>query len=645
MRPDQLGDYLTPSDPRMHPDGERAAFVVTRMNLEEDRYERRIWLWNGAEARPLTAGPTDLAPRWSPDGSQLAFLRAGKKDKRLAQVAVLPIGGGEAAVVTEFELGVLEVEWSPDGKRIAVVAGEYIEEYAGLEPEERAKKPKRITRVPYRFDNIGWLFDVRSHIWLVDPAGKEDPTCLTPGDFYEVSIAWHPSGRKLTFVSARHDERGLDPGTQIWEVSDQGGAAEAMSEVGLWEAPSYDRQGHLHYIGRPDLWAHPNVYPLWRREDDGSLTDLTGDLERNIFPFSPTITPRGPRWADDGSFMSVVEDEGAIRAIVRSPAGETLEIAGGDRVITGVDPRRDGSAAVFVANAPTDPGEVWWWQDGAEKQITSLNDDFKANTTLVEPQRFTIDHDRVTVEGWAYLPEGEDDVPLLLNIHGGPATQYGLGFFDEFQVYAGAGYGVVATNPRGSSGYGVDFVRAVVGRWHEPMPPDIVDLIAAPDAAAAVFPRLDTSRMGVMGGSYGGFAAVRVTAADQRYRSSVAERGLYVWTSFAATSDIGPWFDRSYLGTTPPDGWETLWNASPMAYAHDITTPTLVLHSETDWRCPVEQAEQLFTLLLRQDVDTEFVRFPAPEGHELSRSGKPLNRQQRFEIILDWHERHLRSGD
>ena len=237
-----------------------------------------------------------------------------------------------------------------------------------------------------------------------------------------------------------------------------------------------------------------------------------------------------------------------------------------------------------------------------------------------------------------YLPEGDEPVPLLFNIHGGPATQYGYGFFDEFQVYTGAGYGVVAINPRGASGYGTDFVRAVVGAWHEEMPPDLVDLLAAPDVAAAKFPRLDIGRMGIMGGSYGGFATVRVTAADHRYRSSVAERGLYVWTSFGATSDIGTYFDGMYVkrGATRDE----LWAASPLRHADAITTPTLVLHSETDWRCPIEQGEQLFALLQRNGVESEMLRFPG-ESHELSRNGKPKHRIERFEAILDWHARHL----
>jgi dipeptidyl aminopeptidase/acylaminoacyl peptidase len=372
-------------------------------------------------------------------------------------------------------------------------------------------------------------------------------------------------------------------------------------------------------------------------ETPGSWLQVT-TIDRALVTFAPALSPGGPQWLDDGSALSTLEDSGRVRIVRITSDGEVEDLIGGDRLVTGISPRPDGSAAVFTATSATDPGEVWWWENGEERRLTTLNDEFRETTTLADPQRFLIDHDGVEIEGWVYLPEGDAKVPLLFNVHGGPATQYGYGFFDEFQVYAGAGYGVVAINPRGASGYGNEFVRAVVGAWHEAMPPDLVDLLAAPDVAAGQFPRLDLDRMGIMGGSYGGFATVRVTAEDQRYKSAVAERGLYVWTSFGGTSDIGTYFDGMYVrrGATRDE----LWAASPLRHADRITTPTLVLHSETDWRCPIEQGEQLFALLQNNGVESEMLRFPG-ESHELTRGGKPKHRVERFEAVLEWHGRYL----
>jgi dipeptidyl aminopeptidase/acylaminoacyl peptidase len=639
MRPEQLGDIAIPADPRLHPDGVRIAFVVTRLDVEADEYVRRIWLWDGEQARPLTAGPADTAPRWSPDGSRMAFLRKDSAAEAKPQLAILDMTGGEAETISDYPLGVLEAEWSPDGDRIAVVAAEWNPDLADLEPEERKRRPRRVTRFPYRFDNLGWVGDRRKHIHIVDVA-TGDSTQLTDGEYDEAGVVWHPSGDALAFVSARHERRGLEPGSQVWTVPATGGEPVARTAIGLWTSVYYDPAGGLYAVGIVDQWGHPDVAPLYRIEDDGTLVNLTGHLDRNIAPLAPPVTPAGPQWMDDGSALFAVEDAGKIEVMKMYPDGATAGVLGGPRAITGASPSGDGSRVAFVATTPTNPGELYLLEDGEERQLTRLNDDFIAAADLVEPKRFVISHDGVEVEGWVYLPPGDEPVPVLFNIHGGPASAYGYWFFDEFQVYAGAGYGVVATNPRGSHGYGSDHVRAIVGTWHREDSPDIVDLLAAVDVAAAQFPRLDTSRMGIMGGSYGGYATARVLAREQRFKSAVAERGLFTFTSFAGTSDIGPWFSRMYLREGLDDP-QTTWLSGPLAQADAITTPTLILHSEGDFRTPIEQGEQLYVKLQLNDVETEMVRFPAPEGHELSRSGKPQHRIDRFEIILDWHGRFL----
>ena len=638
MRPDQLADYRIPSDPRLHPDGTIVAFVVTHMDLDGDRYVRRIWLWDGNGARPFTSGPSDARPRWSPDGGMLAFLRKGSEDDAHAQLAVMPATGGEAEIVTAFPLGVSEAEWSPDGSMIAVVADEWIAPLADLEDDERKRRPRRIVRLPYRFDDDGWLSDRSSHVHVIRMGGDRQARCLTPGDDDESDVAWHPDGTEIAFLSARHPSRELDPGSQVYTVSVDGGEAVARSPVGVWTIPQYDREGTLYALGHTDVRRFVAVTPLRRLAD---LADLSSFLDRDLVTLAPPLAPGGPQWLDDGSAFTTVEDEGGVRVIRLRLDGTSEDVVGGDRAVTGVSPRPDASAFAFVASTPTDPGELWWWEPGEERRLTDLNAGFRASTPLVEPRRFTIDHDGVVIEGWTYLTPGEGKVPVLLNIHGGPATQYGYAFFDEFQVYAGAGYAVVATNPRGSSGYGDAHLKAVVDRWHEPVPPDLADLLAAVDAAALVEPRLDTTRLGVMGGSYGGLMTVRVITADRRYGSAVAERGLYSWASFAGTSDIGMWFDLGYLGAGPLDDPERLRLAAPLTHVASADTPTLVIHSESDYRTPIEQGEQLFAMLKRLGVATEMLRFPAGEGHELSRSGTPRHRVERFAAILEWHERWL----
>jgi len=621
MNPDQLGQLHIPSDPRLSPDGTRVAFVVSTPNLEEDRYDRSIWV----EHEEFTGGPGDTAPRWSPDGTRLAFLRS--VDAKPAQVAIIPVSGGEARVVTTFELGVEALEWSPDGDQLVVVAVTYLEEWADLDEDERSRRPRRVTKVPYRFDTRsgGWIHDRRRHLWLIDPAGESEPRCLTPGDADEDFPAWSPDGNRIAFISDRDPRRGLVSGNDVWEVDVESGQASQMTERGFWVGVGYRPDGALHLLGDTES-RYPIDSYLHRREDDGSLTNLTAQLDRGSV--SLAAGPAALRWENHNAIVGL-EDSGRFGVIEVSPEGTIETLVRGDKVVTGFDAvdRR----LVYTASSWDSPGEVI--SDGTP--ITNLNE---TGLELVVPDHFRVDSGGHEIDVWVYLPKTDGKVPLLLNIHGGPASQYGFGFFDEFQVYAGAGYGVVACNPRGSSGRGKDFLKAVVGDgWGEV---DHADVTAVVEAALARHDRLDSNRMGVMGGSYGGFMTAWIIGREDRWKSAVVERALISWTSFSGTSDIGGVFPENYLGEPYPEAWDTWWRMSPLALAQNVTTPTLVLHAENDFRCPIEQGEQYFMALLRNGTTTEFVRFPG-EGHEMSRSGKPRHRKERFDVILDWHARHL----
>jgi dipeptidyl aminopeptidase/acylaminoacyl peptidase len=640
MRPDDLASYSTLSDANLHPDGTRVAFVVSRMDFDEDRYERSIWLWDGTECRQFTHGPADTRPRWSPDGSSLCFLRATGVQGDPSQVALMSGGGGEATALTSFSLGAEEAEWSPDGSSLAVLGVEWASALADLDDDERKRRPRHITGPGYRFDTLGWLHDRRRNVYLVDPANG-DTTPLTEGDLLDRAVVWRPDGAAVGFMSARHEGAWLDAGSQPWEVPVGGGDAVALADVGHWGLLSYRPDGVPHLIGLAGLWDHPAMSGLWRLDADRPVR-LAVDLDR---PFDgPTVpsTPRGPQWLETGSCRCVIEDRGTNRIIEVHPDGTWDDVASGRRVVSSMTTRPDGSAMALVSSFVTDPGELVWWEEGEESTVSQINAEFRGSVALVEPEHFIVDHDGIDIDAWAYLPPGDDRVPLLLNIHGGPSTQYGWGFFDEFQVYATAGFGVVACNPRGSSGRGDDFARVPVGRWMEDRPPDLEDLLAVADAAVDRFDRLDSDRQGIMGGSYGGFMTARIIAVDHRWSSAVPERGLYSFSSFAGTSDIGHWFPRMYVGETSPDRAD-LWLAGPLARAHDITTPSLIVHSEEDFRCPIEQAEQLFAVLVAHGVAAEMLRFPG-SSHELSRSGKPRYRKERFEAILSWHESHLGSS-
>jgi len=621
MTPDQISEIHVPSDPRLSPDGTRVAYVVSTPNLEEDRYDRVIWVEGGQ----FTAGPGDSSPRWSPDGSGLAFLRS--IDGSTAQVAIIPADGGDSRTVTDFELGVEALEWSPDGDRLVVVAVTYGDEWADLDDDERSRRPRRINSVPYRFDTRagGWTHDRKRHLWLVDANGDEEPRCLTPGEFDEDSPAWAPNGSHVAFISDRDPGHGLVSGNDVWQVDVESGTAAKVTDRGFWSAVSYRSDGTLHLLGNVESRYPVDAY-LYRREDDGSLTDLTGHLDRSSVSLS--AGPAAIRWDDQDAIVGF-EDAGRFGIISVTPEGTIDTLVRGDKVVTGHDAA--DRRLVYTASTWDSPGELI--SDGTP--LTHLND---ADLDLAVPDHFTVESGGHEIDVWVYLPAGDSRVPLLLNIHGGPASQYGYGFFDEFQVYAGAGYGVVACNPRGSAGRGREFVKAVVGEgWGKV---DRADISAAVEAALTRHDRLEDTRMGIMGGSYGGFMTAWMIGQEDRWRSAIVERALISWTSFSGTSDIGGVFPENYTEASYPDAWDTWWRLGPLALADGVTTPTLVLHAENDYRCPIEQAEQYFMALLRNGTTTELLRFPG-EGHEMSRSGKPRHRLERFAAILDWHERHI----
>ena len=249
----------------------------------------------------------------------------------------------------------------------------------------------------------------------------------------------------------------------------------------------------------PTRGGIPGISGVWRL-DPKEPNRLATALDRNFSVPAPAIAPAGPQWLEDGSFRAAIEDRATVRIVVVHPDGSWDDVVGGQRLITGMTTRRDGSAMAMISVGPTDPGELVWWENGIERTLTELNTDFRSTAGLVDLQHFTVDHDGTQLDAWILLPPGTGKVPLLLNMHGGPATQYGFGFFDEFQIYVSAGFGVVACNPRGSSGRGTDFVRAPVGRWAEERPPDLEDILAVVDASLERFDRLDADRMGIMGG-------------------------------------------------------------------------------------------------------------------------------------------------
>jgi dipeptidyl aminopeptidase/acylaminoacyl peptidase len=647
MVPEDLTRIQFVTDPQLSPDGRRIAFVVTSLSEERDEYLANIWIveTTGGTPRRFTAGPRrDIEPRWSPDGTRLAFLsERAPKDK--LQLYVMPADGGEPAKLTALEHGVGGVAWSPDGVRLACVSAVGGQREPDSEEEKRKSRPARvITSVKYRFDGGGFTYDRRPHVFVVATDGSA-PVQISDGDFIDADPAWSPDGGSIVFTSARHTERDDDDASDLWRVDAKGGIPQRLTATtGPVMLPAFSPDGRsIAYLARPAKNAYGRNVRLYSVPSDGAAgpTCLTSALDRSCGALHVR-----PLWSPDGrSIVVAAEDHGDV-GLWRAAASGTeppVRLVAAARSINGFSSSADGRLLAFAASSPTAPAEVFTCRadGGDERRLSELNRAWTDSVALSAPERFRFTRAGFELDVWVMRPAGfvaGQRYPTLVNIHGGPHAQYGHNFFDEFQVYAGAGYAVVYTNPRGSQGYGEAFTQAVVGDWGGG---DYADVMGALDEAMAHYPFIDPDRLGVLGGSYGGFLTSWIVGHSQRFKAACSERAVNCQYTMFGTSDIGHSFNVVELGGPMP--WEDMARyieRSPLTYAKDVVTPLLIIHSEDDLRCPIEQGEQLFVALKKLKREVRFVRFPG-ENHEMSRSGKPRHRLERFRHILDWFAKYL----
>jgi dipeptidyl aminopeptidase/acylaminoacyl peptidase len=638
--PNDLGHLRIPSAPTLTPDGRLVAVAVGRIDLEADEYRSELWTVatdGSSPPRRFTSGKRDLRPRFSPDGRWLAFLRAGEGEK--PQLHVMAVDGGEPRRLHEHPLGVEGFAWSPDSTRIAYVARVPEEGRYGTDKDVPPEKepPRRITTLKYRLDDIGFTLDRRPHVFVVEALAEEaEPVQLTRGDYDHGDPAWSPDGASVVFVSARHETRDEDEVSDLFVAPASGGDAVRVTATDLVVArPAFSPDGRTLWFmaAEPDLAGRPTV--LWSVPADGSgKPERLTDPER--FEHDPTFGAGIlPLLVDREAVTTISLNRGAV-GLLRFPldGGEPRELLGGRRTVHDYDAA--GGVVAAVVSDPASAGEVVVLLSGQERTLTGFGTLLARSASLrpMEELEATAP-DGTAVHGWVLKPAGTGPFPVVLMVHGGPYAHYGWTLFDEAQVYAGAGYAVVMGNPRGSSGYGQAHGRAVVGDFGNL---DSQDVLALLDAACQD-PDLDGDRVGVMGGSYGGFMTSWLVGHSDRFRAAISERACNASDSFEGSSDIGWFFVPQYNGTDP----ERVLAQSPLTYVDQIRTPMLLIHSEHDWRCPLEQAQRLFVALKQRHVEVELLLFPG-EGHELTRSGLPSHRVARFNAVLDWWQRHLKPA-
>lgn len=660
MKPSQLNLFRRYDRPAFDSAGGIIAALSTP-NVDKDRYDGVLHHFrDGSGPISFTTGPRDSAPVTSPDGMLVVFLRAGEDGPQ--QLYAMPTTGGEPISLTDHPLGASAATFSPDGRSITYLAavpeaGRYgtpIEESedSADAPKPEAEAPRRITTLRYRSDGKGFVSDKPEQVHILDltdiATGRPGkPRGLTDEQVPLGRPVFTPDGRSIVYTrSAGADSLRTDIAIIDADLSEPGRGRRLVETAGDAESPVVHGDT-LYYIGtefddndfagrNPGLWAAPLAGGEPRRLTDSRTVHVEAAA--------------GPPIVLDDTVIVGVADRGSVslRAVPTNASTLTLEslptLIGGPRVVLSFSARSHRIAA-----AVADSGSCGDLVTGTFSELLLADDAAVAWTRLTDVSAAlrgdglarTVEisgtaPDGYPVHGWLVLPPEDTFTgphPVLLNVHGGPHAAYGWGVFDEAQMYATHGYAVVLPNPRGSAGYGEAHGRAIVGALGTV---DADDVLALLDAAVER-PDLDRERVGVMGGSYGGYMTSWLAShAPERFVAGISERAVNAWDSFVGSSDIGYFFADGYVGSDPAEQR----HRSPLSHAGRIGIPLLIIHSEHDWRCPVEQAQRLYVALKSRGAETEMLLFPG-EGHELSRSGRPRHRRQRFEAILEWWGRYL----
>lgn len=645
-RPFTIDDALAIRDvssPRLSPDGNSIAFVVTRNDLEADEKKTQIFvaLRDGGALRKMTADSySAYDPRWSPDGAYLSFiaLRDDVDANAAPQVYTLDLRGGDAEAYTAVPQGVEGHEWAPDGKRMLLVirdesAAAREARLAAEAGDEAKARPFVIDRRQFKEDGVGYLDRSRAHLYLLEARGGE-PLQITFGDFEDSEPAWRPDGAEIAFVSNRTEEPDANHNTDIWIVSAEAKAKKRAprrltANIGPDRAPAWSADGaRIAYVSatQPELLWYATSHLAIIDAAGGKPRLVTAALDRNID--SPRFAPGGD------AVIATIEDnaEQKVAEILLADGTVRPLIAGADAVFE-FDLHPSGAIAAPVSR-PDLPGEIFLYADGNLSQTTRLNEAALSGVEFSAPINSSVESaDGTPVQSFLYpAARRRKKAPGFLFIHGGPTGQYDHSFDATAQLFAARGYAVIMPNPRGSSGWGQDFAAAIFADWGNK---DFSDVMAAADEAVARG-LADEKRLVVGGWSYGGILTNYVITKTARFKAAISGASEVVYVgNYGHDIYQREWELELGLPWEARDAWERI---TPFYDVAKVKTPTLVIGGKEDWNVPIVNSEQLYLALKRLGVSTELVVYPG-EDHSI---GRPSFIRDRWERYLDWYAKHLR---
>ncbi|MBI2969830.1 MAG: S9 family peptidase [Gammaproteobacteria bacterium] len=660
---DEKKDYLFQSsdvfnleyadDPQVSPDGKRVVYVRTAMDIMSDRPRSNVWVLNadGSDHRPLLSGRQNYSsPRWSPDGERLAYLSGAEGSP---QLYVRWMDSGQTALLTNLTQAPGEIAWSPDGRWLAFTM------FVPSKKKPLAEVPEKpegadwaapvtlVDTMVYRIDGEGFLESGYDHVFVV-PAEGGTPRRLTGGDFnHNGPLSWTPDSAQILVTANRAEDWEYDPiESEIFAVSVADGTlAQLTNRNGPDAAPQISPDGRrIAYLGFDDQEQGHQLTRLYvMNRDGGSPRLVSGDFDRDM---------DSPRWAGDGRGVYFLFDERGERKLgLATLDGRVTAVTGN---IGGTDLGRpytsgvyslapDGTYAVTV-NTPHRPADIAVGKERrAPKQVTHLNEDLFGHKQLgqVKAMAWISSHDGREIQGWVVTPPEFDSskkYPLILEVHGGPFAAYGPNYTTEIQLYAAAGYVVLYANPRGSTSYGEEFANLI----HHAYPGnDYDDLLSGVDAVVAEG-YIDTDNLFVTGGSGGGVLTAWIVGRTDRFRAAAVAKPVINWTSFSLTADFSNYFYKYWFPGMPWERQDEYWRRSPLSLAGNVTTPTMLLTGEADYRTPISESEQFYQALKLRKIETAMVRVPgAPHGI----AGRPSNLVAKVDNILAWFEKHRIGQD
>ncbi len=654
--------FNTVTEVRISPDGKNVVYSVQRVDRKTEKKYTNLWVVSADDAAPrqfTTGDQNDGSACWSPDGGKIAFLSDRGDKEKPAQVYVIPFTGGEASKLTQIDGEIGELSWSPSGKQLLCTVRKVDPEILEHEKDEQKKKlgvvARHYDRLFYKLDGYGYLPHERTHIWTIDARTGKAKQITDHPVYDEQNPTWSADGMWIAFASNRSENPDLN--IDRWDIfimpAEGGDFLKINAPVGEKYQPSFSPDGKwIAYLGVEGEGQWYKNACLWVAPVDGSKAARNLTEKYDIHVDSSTINDVGspekmsPTWSKDGRriyFNSMLRGSAKLSSI--STRGEDLrdEIGEGGVVGSFTFDKEQKRLAYFYGWMD-DPVQIFVRdvKSGNGQQVTKLNRKLLDGIDLgsVEEAWFK-GPDNNDLQGWILKPPGFDPskkYPSIMEIHGGPLTQYGKYFMHEFYYLAANGYVVYFCNPRGGRGYGEEHAKAIYGDWGRA---DYADLMAWADFMEKQ-PYIDPHRMGVTGGSYGGYMTVWIIGHTQRFKAAVTQRCVSNLVSMWGSSDMN-WTFQQVLEDKPPfEDLQNYWEHSPIAYIGNAHTPTLVLHNEFDLRCPIEQGEQVFVALKKLGVESEMVRFP-DEFHGLSRTGRTDRRIARLNHMVRWFDKYLKD--